>query len=257
METKTRLYFQFLVLPCVALFVLVSVFFTETRVTYAQAKSSTNCNLKVDKDGCLKKVESQCSTAEDAQTCEQKVAVSYIDVDGKCQSKKQPQICQQRLKDECASKKGKKKDTCEQTVADRFTDNASLDTTGLDGKGKNRYQCGKNDLNGDGSTAGSNETKGVVKTKFNFGCTGDKYGRDTLNPIIDVLFALIRFLTVGVGIVLVASVIWAGIQYSSSQGNPEQTQQAKLRIQNAVIGLILYLFIFALVQYLVPGGLFT
>lgn len=224
----------------------------------AQAKSSVTCTLKIDKEGCLKKVESKCASAEDVQDCEQDVAVSYMDVNKLCQSKKQPQICQQRLKDECASKTGDKKQSCEQTVADRFTENTTLNTTGLDGKGKTRFQCGKNDLNGDGSTSGDKETKGVVKTKFNFGCVGDKYkGGDTLNPIIDVMYAIIKFLTVGVGLVMVASIIWAGIQYSSSQGNPEQTQAAKNRIQNAIIGLVLYLFIFALVQYLVPGGLFN
>lgn len=110
-------------------------------------------------------------------------------------------------------------------------------------KGDAKYQCGK----------GDNE----VKTKFNFGCLGDKYNGERLNPIVDLAYSIIRFLSAGVGIVVVASVIWAGIQYSSSQGNPEQTQQAKLRIQNAVIALVIYLFTFALIQYLVPGGLFT
>ena len=55
---------------------------------------------------------------------------------------------------------------------------------------------------------------------------------------------------------MIASVIWAGIQYSSAGGNPEATSEAKARIQNAFIGLVFYLLIFAIIQYLVPGGLF-
>lgn len=110
-------------------------------------------------------------------------------------------------------------------------------------KGDARYQCGKGD--------------NAVKTKFNFGCVGTAYKGSTLNPILDLIYAIIRFLSAGVGIVVVGSIIWAGIQYSSSQGNPEQTAQAKLRIQNSFLALVLYLFIFALVQYLVPGGLFA
>ena len=110
-------------------------------------------------------------------------------------------------------------------------------------KGDATHQCGKGD--------------NAVDTKFDFGCVGDDYDGDTLNPILDVLYAIIRFLSLGVGIVIVGSIIWAGIQYSSSQGNPEQTQAAKSRIQNAITGLVLYMFIYALIQYLVPGGLFT
>jgi hypothetical protein len=94
-----------------------------------------------------------------------------------------------------------------------------------------------------------------VQTKFDFGCLGPK-GPKNLNPIMDLLFAFIRFLSVGVGLVVVASIILAGIQYSTSEGNPETTQAAKNRVRDAVIGLIIYLFAFSLVQYLVPGGLF-
>lgn len=120
------------------------------------------------------------------------------------------------------------------------TDKSSGSSAAEDTK---RDQCGKGES--------------AVKTKFNLGCVGNDYEGDKLNPILDVIFALTKFLSAGVGIVLVGSIIWAGILYSSSQGNPEQTKAAKNRIQNAIIGLVLYMFIFAIVQYLVPGGLFT
>ena len=91
----------------------------------------------------------------------------------------------------------------------------------------------------------------TVNTKLDLGCK-----RQNKNPIIDLAYALIRFLSVGVGIVVVASVVFAGIMYTTSEGNPEKTAQAKSRIQTSIMALILYLFIFAIVQYLVPGGLF-
>jgi hypothetical protein len=99
----------------------------------------------------------------------------------------------------------------------------------------------------------------AVKTKFNFGCQGGKLEEEgeEISPILDMAYSIIRFLSAGVGILVVASIIYAGIQYSSSQGNPEATQAAKNRIQNALIGLVFYMFIFALVQFLVPGGLFA
>lgn len=93
------------------------------------------------------------------------------------------------------------------------------------------------------------EGENAIKTKFNFGCSGKG------NPIFDVLFAIIRFLTFGVGIVVVIAIILSGIKYTMSEGNPETTMAAKNQIQNAIIALMIYLFAFALLNFLVPGGL--
>ena len=106
-----------------------------------------------------------------------------------------------------------------------------------------QFTCGKGD--------------GKVMTRFNFGCKGTT---DPANApesaIVDIAYTIIRFLTVGVGLVLVASIIYAGIQYASSGGNPEETSKAKGRILRAMVGLLFYLLISALAQFLVPGGLF-
>jgi hypothetical protein len=100
-----------------------------------------------------------------------------------------------------------------------------------------KYTCG----------SGKNE----VKTKFNFGCLGKG------NPIVDVLFALLRFLSIGVGVVVAMAIILSGIQYATSEGNPEQTAKAKDHIKDAIFALLIYMFIFSILQYLVPGGLFN
>lgn len=101
-----------------------------------------------------------------------------------------------------------------------------------------------------------NEKSGTsVETSFNFGCLGNR-GPDGMGPIEDVLYAIIRFLSLGVGIVIIGSIIIAGIQYSTSEGNPETTQASKNRIRSAFIGLVIYIFAFSLIQYLVPGGAF-
>lgn len=111
-----------------------------------------------------------------------------------------------------------------------------------DGKGKAGDHCG----------AGEDK----VSTKFNFGCQGDNY-KGPGGAIGDMLFTFIRFISTGVGLIVIASVIFSGIQYSASQGNPEATVKAKSRIQSAIIGLALYMFLFALMQWFVPGGLFA
>lgn len=102
---------------------------------------------------------------------------------------------------------------------------------------------------------GNEDSGSSVRTRFDFGCLGNS-GPDDMGPIEDVLYAIIRFLSIGVGIVIIGSIILAGIQYSTSEGNPETTQASKNRIQSAVVGLLIYIFAFAIVQFLVPGGVF-
>ncbi|HEY5806231.1 MAG TPA: hypothetical protein VIS56_02480 [Candidatus Saccharimonadales bacterium] len=69
-----------------------------------------------------------------------------------------------------------------------------------------------------------------------------------VNPVILLLTGL-------VGVVAVISIIVAGIQYSASADDPGVVAKAKQRIFNTVIGLIGYIFLFALLNYLVPGGI--
>lgn len=93
------------------------------------------------------------------------------------------------------------------------------------------------------------------KTKINFGCLG-RNAPNGMGPIQDLLFALIRFLSIGVGVIITLSIVAAGIQYATAEGNAEATQKSKKRIQNAVIGLAIYIFAFSAMQFLIPGGLF-
>ncbi len=115
------------------------------------------------------------------------------------------------------------------------------DKASVFGNAEGKYQCGKG--------------KDTFKTKFNFGCLGNKATSD-ISPLEDLIYAIIRFMSVGIGLLVVASIVYAGIQYSASEGKPDAAQQAKNRVRNSIIGLIVYIFAFALIQYLVPGGLF-
>lgn len=113
------------------------------------------------------------------------------------------------------------------------------------------------DPNADGYQCGNlPDDNDNVKTKFNFGCLGKK-APDGMGPIQDMLFALIRFASIGVGLAVTIALIMAGIQYSTAEGNPESSQKAKLRAQHALIGLGVYIFAFSALQYLIPGGIFN
>jgi hypothetical protein len=71
---------------------------------------------------------------------------------------------------------------------------------------------------------------------------------------MDMTFAIIRFLTTGVGLVLVASMIWAGMQYTFSRGDPQASANAVTRIRSNVIALLIFIFAYAIINYVVPGA---
>jgi hypothetical protein len=105
--------------------------------------------------------------------------------------------------------------------------------------------------NSDGSSAVGSDLDGAdncggVDVSIDVGCSGDG------NPIYDYLRAIIIFIGGAIGLAVVVSIIVAGIQYSSSNGNPQSIAKAKDRIVNAVIGLLLYLFLAAIIRYLIP-----
>lgn len=96
------------------------------------------------------------------------------------------------------------------------------------------------------SCGGGNQS---VNTSINFGCSNSG------NPIADFTFSIIRFLSVGVGIVLVLSLIIAGIQYMTAGGEPQSMAKAKSRIMSTVIALLVYIFAYTILNFVVPGGL--
>lgn len=72
-----------------------------------------------------------------------------------------------------------------------------------------------------------------------------------------ILILGINILTAGVGILAVGGIIYGSILYTSSGGNPENTKKAMTFITNVVIGIVAYGAMFALLNFVIPGGLFT
>jgi hypothetical protein len=67
---------------------------------------------------------------------------------------------------------------------------------------------------------------------------------------------IIQFLGIGVGIVIVIMVVIGGIQYATAGDNPQAIQDAKGRIFNALIALVVFGLLYAFLNWLLPGGLF-
>lgn len=90
-------------------------------------------------------------------------------------------------------------------------------------------------------------TKNPVIVGIDFGC------KRKGNAILDMTFAILRFLTIGVGIVVIGSIVLAGIQYTVSRGDPNATSQALKRVSSSVGALILFIFIYAILNWIVPN----
>ncbi len=101
-------------------------------------------------------------------------------------------------------------------------------------------QCGK-------ASSDPDAPKTVVKTTINIGCQGRG------NPIMDATFGIIHFLSNGVGLVLIGSLVYAGVQYTLSRGDPQATAAAINRIRSTIQALLIFILAYALLNYLIPG----
>lgn len=91
------------------------------------------------------------------------------------------------------------------------------------------------------------------------GCTADAndickegdcdFVKKYINPAIKVL-------TLSFGLIVVISLISGGIQYSAAGGDPQKVSNAKKRVSMTILALVAYSFLYAFLQFLVPGGIF-
>lgn len=90
----------------------------------------------------------------------------------------------------------------------------------------------------------------VIKTNL-ISCdtSGDAY-----QVLGDVLKIGVRVLTVLVGIAAVAGIVWESLQYARAQDDQSIVSHARDRIRDIVIGLFVYGFMIAIINWLVPGG---
>lgn len=78
-----------------------------------------------------------------------------------------------------------------------------------------------------------------------------------IQTIYNWLQTAVNFMSGLVGLVVVISIIYAGIQYSAAGNDPQKVAAAKQRIYNSIFALIAFLFIFVFIQWLIPGGVIT
>lgn len=94
--------------------------------------------------------------------------------------------------------------------------------------------------------------KSICDTANNSASGGDV----TNTGIFKLLEFVLGLMTAGVGIVAVGAIIYAGILYTSAGDSQQQVTQAKDVIKNTAIGLIAFGFMFLILNWLIPGGVF-
>lgn len=73
-------------------------------------------------------------------------------------------------------------------------------------------------------------------------------------PVIGCVLKFgIQALTVLVGVGAVAGIAWESLQYARAQDNQSAVANARDRIRDIVIGLVVYIFMIAILQWLIPG----
>ena len=77
---------------------------------------------------------------------------------------------------------------------------------------------------------------------------------DSMQVIGYILKLIIQILSIGVGIAAVGGIGYAAVLYASATDNAGQAQNAISIIRNIVIGILVYGFMIAIINWLVPGG---
>lgn len=77
------------------------------------------------------------------------------------------------------------------------------------------------------------------------------------SAIFEILGIALNIATYGVGAAAVLGVIITGYQYMSARDNSAQVVKAKNRLLQVVIGLVIWILFWGVLQFLLPGGLFA
>ncbi len=96
-----------------------------------------------------------------------------------------------------------------------------------------------------------------VQTSIAFGgqtCIPIGDGDVNSNIIIVVLKIVLAFLGGGIGIAIVMGIVYGGFLYMTARADAGQVKKGEEVIRNAVIALLAFLGMAAILNFLVPGG---
>jgi hypothetical protein len=118
--------------------------------------------------------------------------------------------------------------------------------------GGNNPNPGSGGNNPPGSSGSTTPDSVPCKALFDWG-----YGTGQCPTITQTVTTIFNWAAIGVGVVVVIMVIVGAIQYTTAGGSQERSKKAIEIIRNAILALAFYLLMWAFLNWLVPGGLFT
>lgn len=157
-------------------------------------------------------------------------------------SAKKTEECRDKFVEQCKKDFPGRKNICEQLTVNQINDCAG-DGNKLKGNCFNGISSG---LSG-GSKSKDSASKVDCKDDF------EKLNENNCG-ILNMIKLITNVLAGLAGTVIVIMTIVGGIQYSMAGAEPGRVQSAKGKIINAVLALFLLVFGYAVLQWLIPGG---
>ncbi len=94
---------------------------------------------------------------------------------------------------------------------------------------------------------------GGVRVSVGSTGTNQCVGSSTDNPILAYAKMILLWLSGLVGVVISIAYMVAGYQWMTSAGSPDKLKKAKLRLAQATVSLLLFIFMAAILRYLIPN----
>ena len=106
------------------------------------------------------------------------------------------------------------------------------------------------------ATVGATQCAGVETSIIS--CNSDGKSKDVeKSGVWELLILTLNIMTAGVGILAVGGIVYGSVLYTSAGDKAEQTKKAIGIITNVVIGIIAYALMYLILQWLIPGGIFS
>lgn len=77
------------------------------------------------------------------------------------------------------------------------------------------------------------------------------------DPVSALVLVIINFMAIGVGIAVVGGITWGAVNYTVSNGDAAKAKKGIQVVINSIIGLVIFLFMYAILHFLIPGGSFN
>ena len=116
---------------------------------------------------------------------------------------------------------------------------------------------GQSDKGGVCSCPSGQQAVSVPVDSSGSGCVpiNDRTTQLTQNQFSFIYATSLIFVGGGVGLAVVGGLVFGSYMYITARGNAAQAQKGQTTILNSVIGLLLFIFMYAILQFLIPGGI--